>query len=101
MPESTQAAAEVMLRQYESQYEAGHLTWEDFASDATAVLAAGLGALRQQVQQARKDYYDQAIGHGELTGHDEQEARAFGRVEAYDEVLGWLAGTATEGETTP
>ncbi len=55
-------------------------------------------ALREQVQQARNDYYEQAIGHGELSGHEEQEARAYGRVEMCDEVLGWLAGT---GEVTP
>jgi hypothetical protein len=50
-----------------------------------------LQALREQVQQARNDYYEQALGHGELTGHEEQEARTYGRVEMCDEVLGWLA----------
>lgn len=35
-----QAAAEVMFRQYESQYSASHLTWRDFSDDAKAVLAA-------------------------------------------------------------
>jgi hypothetical protein len=33
-------AAEVMLRNYDSQYNADHLTWRDFADDARAVLDA-------------------------------------------------------------
>ena len=37
---TVQRAAEVMLRQYESQYNADHLSWLDFADDARAVLAA-------------------------------------------------------------
>jgi hypothetical protein len=53
-----------------------------------------LAALRQQVQQARNDYYEAACDHGDMTGHGAQEERAFGRVEALDEVLGMLA----EGE---
>ena len=60
--------------------------------------ARRLQELGQQVQQARNDYYEQAIGHGELPGHEEQEARAYGRVEMCDEVLGWLAGTPAPGE---
>lgn len=41
-PEAVQHAAEVVLRQYESQYQADHLTWRDFADDAREVLAAAL-----------------------------------------------------------
>ena len=66
------------------------------AEELLAAFAASLGAifpgtLRTQVQQARSDYYEQACDHGDMTGHEEQEARAFDRVEALDEVLGWLA----------
>lgn len=50
--------------------------------------------LRQQVQQARDDYDEAANDHGDMTGHEAQQERAFGRVEALDEVLGMLA----EGE---
>jgi hypothetical protein len=39
-PAAVQAAAEVMLRQYESQYEAGHLTWRGFEDDARQILEA-------------------------------------------------------------
>jgi hypothetical protein len=39
-PEAIQAAAEVMLRQYDRQYSSGHLTWRDFADDATEMLEA-------------------------------------------------------------
>jgi hypothetical protein len=48
-----------------------------------------LADLRTQVQQARADSSAAALGHygsGELTA----EAHANGRVEALDEVLGWL-----------
>lgn len=41
---AVQRAAEVMLRQYDSQYSAGHLTWRDFADDARAILEAALMA---------------------------------------------------------
>jgi hypothetical protein len=39
-PAAVQAAAEVMFRQYESQYNADHLTWRDFEQDAREVLEA-------------------------------------------------------------
>jgi hypothetical protein len=40
---SVQLAAEAMLRQYKSQYSAGHhFTWRDFADDARAILEAAL-----------------------------------------------------------
>ena len=54
-----------------------------------------LQELLQQVQQARNDYYEAACDHGELMGHGAQEERAWGAVQALDEVLGWLA---PEGE---
>jgi hypothetical protein len=38
--EVVQRAAEVMLRQYETQYDAAHLTWRDFAASAREVLDA-------------------------------------------------------------
>ena len=40
--EAVQRAAEVMYRQYDSQYGADHLTWRDFANDARAILTAAL-----------------------------------------------------------
>ena len=33
-------AAEVRLRQYDSEYNADHLTWKDFASEVTEILDA-------------------------------------------------------------
>jgi hypothetical protein len=47
-------------------------------------------ALRADIKRDRDTYYEQAADHGELAGHEPQEARAFGRVEAYDSVLGWM-----------
>ncbi len=48
-PKVTEAAvqivAEQMLRRYESEYNADHLTWRDFADDARADLDAALPAL--------------------------------------------------------
>lgn len=40
--EMVQAAAEVRLRQYGSEYAASHLTWRDFADEAKEVLEAAL-----------------------------------------------------------
>jgi hypothetical protein len=42
--EAVQRAAEVMLRQYESQYDAPHLTWRDFADSAREILDAAAAA---------------------------------------------------------
>lgn len=47
--DAVQPAAEVMLRQYESQYNADHLTWRDFAGDARAVLEAAAPAMAEAV----------------------------------------------------
>lgn len=41
-----QIVAEQMLRRYESQYSAEHLSWRDFADDAKEDLQAALPALR-------------------------------------------------------
>lgn len=41
---AVQAAAEVLLRDYESEYSAAHLTWRDFESLARRVLEAVSGA---------------------------------------------------------
>lgn len=37
-------AAEEMRSQYDSEYDASHLSWQDFAGDARKVLAAALGS---------------------------------------------------------
>lgn len=68
--------------------EAGDLLAE-FAASLGAIFPAGL---RKQVQQDRDTYYEQACEHSEMAGHEVQEARASGRVAAYDEVLRMLAG---------
>jgi hypothetical protein len=39
---AVQAAAEVLLRQYGSEYDASHLTWRDFTDPAREVLEAAL-----------------------------------------------------------
>jgi hypothetical protein len=57
-------------------------------------LAMTLEALRQQVQQERDLYYEQACEHSEMAGHEVQEARAAGRVAAYDELLAILPTAA-------
>jgi|ERR1700722_2270820 len=44
-------------------------------------------ALKAEIQRDRATYYEQACDHSELTGHEQQEERAFGRVEAYDDLL--------------
>jgi hypothetical protein len=55
MPEipepAIQAASEVMFREYESQYSAGHLTWRDFADSAHAILTAALPVLERDFRE--------------------------------------------------
>lgn len=55
MPEipddAVQAAAEVLLRQYESEYSAAHLTWRDFADPARQVLEAAAPVMAEAVAQ--------------------------------------------------
>lgn len=41
---AVQAAAEVLLRDYQSEYDADHLTWRDFAGLARKVLEAAVAA---------------------------------------------------------
>jgi hypothetical protein len=48
--EAVQRAAEVMLRQYETQYDAAHLTWRDFADDARAILGDAAPPLAEPYQ---------------------------------------------------
>jgi hypothetical protein len=43
-------------------------------------------SLRDQIRQERAAQDELAADHAEL-GHDEESSRAYGRVEAYDEVL--------------
>jgi|HubBroStandDraft_6_1064221.scaffolds.fasta_scaffold54087_6 type VI protein secretion system component VasF len=48
MPEgAVQAAAEVRLRQYLSEYDASHLTWRDFEQDAREMLEAAAPLLAE------------------------------------------------------
>jgi hypothetical protein len=49
---AVQAAAEVLLRQYESEYSAPHLTWRDFTGPAREILEAAAPVLAEAV--ARK-----------------------------------------------
>jgi|SRR5579871_1009568 len=49
-PESViRKAAEVRIRQYESEYSAAHLTWRDFAAEVTEILDAVAEDLGQVV----------------------------------------------------
>ena len=45
---------------------------------------------RADVKRDRDLFNEQAAEHGEMTGHEAQEERAYGRVEAYDEVLAYM-----------
>jgi hypothetical protein len=46
IPEAAvKAVAEVMFREYESEYQADHLTWRDFADSARLILEAAAPAL--------------------------------------------------------
>jgi len=49
--DAVQAAAEVMLRQYETEFSAPHLTWRDFADPAREILEAAAPALAEAAAQ--------------------------------------------------
>ena len=51
---------------------------------------------RRAIKRDRDLYYEQATGHGDLSGHEAQEERAYGRVLAYDEVLAAMDRTEQE-----
>jgi hypothetical protein len=53
-----QAAAEVLYRDYESEYSAGHLTWRDFTDPARRVLAAAREALARPGDDEPEDEDD-------------------------------------------
>jgi hypothetical protein len=72
MPEipeaAVQAVAEQMLRRYDSQYSAAHLTWRDFADDARADLEAAAPSLAVawgvgRRAQARRHQRSASPGH--------------------------------------
>lgn len=49
--EAVEAAAQVRWRQYDSEYDASHLTWRDFAEDVGEILAAALPHIRAQFER--------------------------------------------------
>ena len=55
--------------------------------------------LRATVKCQRDTHYELACDHGEMPGHEKQEERAYGRVEAYDAVLAMMDEAA--GGDTP
>ena len=65
-PEAIQRAAEVRLRQYDSEYSAAHLTWHDFEDDAREMLDACAEALGEHVAgklAAHRDRYPDIPPH--------------------------------------
>jgi hypothetical protein len=59
-------------------------------------LADAWTELHAYVKEQRGIYDEQAADHGEMTGHEAQEERAYGRVEAYDEVLAYMDSAEKE-----
>ena len=54
MDEWTRAIAEVRLRQYDSEYSASHLTWEDFTGEAQEIVAALAPLIEARVREAEE-----------------------------------------------
>jgi hypothetical protein len=50
--ETLQRAAEVLFRQYESEYSTEHLTWRDFADPAREILDAAAPLLAEECARA-------------------------------------------------
>jgi hypothetical protein len=55
--DAVQRAAEVMLRQYETQYEAAHLTWRDFEGSAREILDAAALPLAEPYENLLGDIH--------------------------------------------
>lgn len=87
--EAVQRAAEVMFRQYESQYDASHLTWRDFAADARAVLeAAGrtlAGHIGARILRYSDEHEPQPGSPGYLAWHQHFTAAAEVATSAFGE----------------
>lgn len=63
---AVRAVAERMLQRYESEYQANHLTWRDFADDARSDLAAALPHLDATLDRERlhREGYEYARSQG-------------------------------------
>ena len=64
MSDLTRAIAEVRFRQYESEYSASHLTWEDFTADADEIAAALAPLIEARVREARAEAWDEGYAKG-------------------------------------
>ena len=51
----TRVIAEVRLRQYDSEYSASHLTWEDFTGEAQEIVAAITPLIEARVREAYRE----------------------------------------------
>ena|SRR6185312_10928061 len=84
-----QAVAGQMLGRYESQYDAAHLTWRDFADDARADLEAAAPLLADKIATAILRYADEhepptesgayLARHRHFAAASAVAAKAFGR----------------------
>jgi hypothetical protein len=80
--EAVQVVAEQMFRRYESEYQADHLTWRDFAGDARADLEAAAPHLAAMQGVAVTEWgcrYDEEFVQ---RVHDEAMARKIARAGA-------------------
>lgn len=93
--EAVQAAAEVRLRQYESEYDAARLTWRDFATDMTEVLEAAAPHLAAAERARIRQFVDSRYGQPTETSN----AYEGGRDAAYLGILRMLE--PTPGERAP
>lgn len=59
--------------------------------------ADGWAEFRASVKRDRDLWYEQALDHGEMPGHNTQEERAYGRAEAYDEATACMDRIEREG----
>ena len=61
-------------------------------------LADAWTELHAYVKEQRGTYDEQAADHSEMPGHEAQEGRCYGRVEAYDEVLAAMDSAEQEAD---
>lgn len=61
--DAIKAAAEVLLRQYASEYQADHLTWHDFEHAASEILQAAAPFMAEAVAAKIKAHGVKYFGH--------------------------------------
>lgn len=97
-PALLEKAAKVLRADYESEYDADHIDWSEFADIARAVLEAVAPAIAAQALRDAANHFD-AIGRHNPGGfYSEATAYADGQDSATEAAVDWLRERADQLE---